>query len=78
MQVIFLAEDNSCFITDCRNSFNCKLKKLINKQINIFHGPSNILCLSGESLQTKHFKHHNFIGMGSLVAWFSLQILNFC
>ena len=26
MQVIFWTEDNFCFIFDCRNSFNCKLK----------------------------------------------------
>ena len=26
-------EDNFCFNSDCRNSFNCKLKKLINEQI---------------------------------------------
>ena len=26
-------EDNFCFNSDCRNSFNCKFKKFINEQI---------------------------------------------
>ena len=29
MRVIFWTKDNFCFISDCRNSFNCKLEKLI-------------------------------------------------
>ena len=29
MRVIVWTEDNFCFISDCRNSFNCSLKKLI-------------------------------------------------
>ena len=44
MQVIFWSEDNFCFISDCRNAFYCKLKKLINEQIIIFYSPSNALC----------------------------------
>ena len=48
MQVIFWVEDNFCFISDCRNSFNCKLKKLINEQIIVFYSPSNPLCSSDE------------------------------
>ena len=53
MQVIFSTEDNFCFISDCGNSFNCKLKKLINEQIVIFYSPSNALCLSDEDVQIK-------------------------
>ena len=56
MQVIF-------FISDCRNSFNCKLKKVIHEQIIIFHSPSNALCSSDEFVQIRNFKHHTFIGM---------------
>ena len=37
IQVIFWTEDNLCFISGFRNSFNCKLKKLINEQIIIFY-----------------------------------------
>ena len=58
MQVIFWTKDNFCFNSDCRKSFNCKLKKLINEQIIIFYSPSNTLCSSEESVQIKHFKHH--------------------
>ena len=36
MQVIFWTKDNFCFISDCRNSFNCKLKKFISEQIIFF------------------------------------------
>ena len=36
MQVIFRTEDNFFFIFDCMNSFNCKLKKVIDEQIIIF------------------------------------------
>ena len=32
-----------CFIFDCMNSVNCRLKKLINEQIIIFYSPSNYL-----------------------------------
>ena len=78
IQVIFWTEDYFCFISGCGNSFSCKLKKLINKQIIIFYGPSNTLCLSDKSLQIKRFKHHTFIDMVSLLTWFNLQILNFC
>ena len=35
--MIFWTEDNFCFISDCGNSFNCKLQKLINEQIVIFY-----------------------------------------
>ena len=46
----FWVENNFRFISDCRNSFNGKLKKLINKQKNLYI-PTNILCLLVESLQ---------------------------
>ena len=74
--MIFLTEDNFCFISDYKNSFSCKLKKLINEQIAIFYSPSNALCSPNESVEIKHFKHYNFIGMFS--PWFNLQIMNFC
>ena len=66
-----------CFISDCGNSFNCKLKKLINEQIVRFYSPSNAICWSDESVQIKHFKHHAFIGMCSYFTWFNLKIMNF-
>ena len=78
MLVICWTEDNFCFISDCRNSFNCKLKKLIIKQMIIFYRPSNARCSSGESVQINHFKHHTFVGMCYLSTWFNSQILNFC
>ena len=31
IKVIFSSGDNFCFVSDCRNLFNCKLKKLINE-----------------------------------------------
>ena len=40
MQGSFCTKDNFCFICDCRNSFNCKLKKLTNEQKIIFYSPS--------------------------------------
>ena len=40
-----------CSIFHCRNSFNCKLEKLMNEQIIIYYSPSNALCLSGKSMQ---------------------------
>ena len=43
--MIFWTEDNFNFISDCRNSFNCKLKKFINEQIITFYSPSNALFL---------------------------------
>ena len=63
MQMIFWTEDTFCFTSDCRKSFNCKLKKLLIDQIIIFHSPSNALRSSDESVQIKHFNHHTFIGM---------------
>ena len=51
MQVNFLTEDSFSFISDCGNSFNCKLKRLINHQIIIFYSPSNALCSSDEFVQ---------------------------
>ena len=77
MQVIFWTEDNFCFTSDCKNSFNCKLKKLINEKIIIFYGPWNALCSAGKSRQIKQFKHHTFSGLCSLFPRFSLQIYNF-
>ena len=55
MQVIFWTEDNFCFISDRRNLFNCKLKKIINEQLTIFYSPSNTLCCSHKSVQIKIF-----------------------
>ena len=52
----FLTEDNICFISDCKNSFICNLKKLINEQIIMFYSTSNTLCSSEESVHIKHFK----------------------
>ena len=51
MQVIFWTEENIYVISDCRDSFNCKLKKLINEQIIIFYSPSKALYSSEESVQ---------------------------
>ena len=77
MQVIFWTEDNFYFISDCGNSFKCKLKKLIiNERIAISYSPPNALCSPEEFVQIKHFKHHTFTGMFSL--WFNLQMMNFC
>ena len=77
IQVIFWTEDNFCVISDCRNSFNCKLKKLINEQ-KIFYSPSNGLCSSDEIVKINYFKYYTFIGTCSLVTWFNLQKMNFC
>ena len=74
----FWTEDNFCFISDCMNSFNCKLKKFVNEQIMIFYSPSNALCPFDESVRRKYFKYHTFIGTCSLCSWFNLQILNLC
>ena len=54
IQVIFWTEDNLCFISGFRNSFNCKLKKLINEQIIIFYSSSNAPGSSDESVQKNH------------------------
>ena len=74
----FWSEDNFCFISDCRNSMNCKLEKAHDEQIIIFYSPSNAFCSSGESAWIKHFKRHTFIGICSLFNWFNPQILIFC
>ena len=58
VQVIFWTENNFCFISDCRNPFSCKLKKLINEQIIIFYNPSNALCSSDKFVPMKNFKYH--------------------
>ena len=55
MQMIFWNEDNFCFTSDSRNSFNCKFKKLINEQITIFYNPSNALISSHQSVQIIFF-----------------------
>ena len=62
-QVIFWTKVNFCFIFDCRDSFNCKLKKLINEQIIIFYSSSNALCSFDESVQIKHVKHHALLSL---------------
>ena len=72
----FLFEDNFCFISDRRNSFNRKLKKLINEQIIIFCSPSHALCSYDKPVRIKHyFKDNIFIGMCSPFTCFNLQIL---
>ena len=60
MQVILRTGDNFFFISDGRNFFNCKLKKLINEQIIFFYSPSNALGSPEESVQIEHFKHHTW------------------
>ena len=32
----------------------------------IFYRPSNALCSSDKSRKMKHFKHHDFVGIGFL------------
>ena len=51
---MFWTEDNFCFVSSCRNSFNYKLKKLINELVIIFYSLSNALCWPDESVQIKH------------------------
>ena len=63
MQLIFWTEDNFSFISGYRHYFNCKLKKLTNRQIIIFYSPSNAPCSSDKSVQIKHLKHYNFINI---------------
>ena len=53
IQLNFWIENNLCFVSDCKNSFICKLKKLLNDKIIIFYSPSNTLCSSDESVQKK-------------------------
>ena len=77
MQVIFWTKDMCSFISCNWNSFNCKLEKLINKQV-IFCSPSNAVYSSEEYLKKNFSKHLFFIGMCSLFNWFDLQISNFC
>lgn len=74
----FLTEDNFFFISNCRNSFNCELKKFIKEQIIFFYSLSHVFCSSGKSVQIDHFKHHTSIVLCSLFTWFYLLILNFC
>ena len=69
MQMNLWTEDNFSFISNRRNLFNCNLKKLINEKIIAFYSPSNVLSSSAELVQIKHFKHHAFIEMCSLVTW---------
>ena len=66
MQVSFWTEDNFCFISNYRNSFNLKIKKIINEQIIIFYSPSDMLCSSDESVNIELFKQPTFTGMCSL------------
>ena len=53
MQVTFWTEDQFYFISHCRNLFNEKLKKIINKQ-KIVYSQANALCSSEEPLHIKH------------------------
>ena len=78
MQVIFWTEDSFRHISNCRNSFNCQLKKSIKEQIIFFYSPSHVFCSSEKSVQIDHFKHHTSIVLCSLFTWFYLLILNFC
>ena len=74
----FWTEGNFCIISDCRNSFDYKLKNFISEQIIIFYSSLNAVCSFDKSVQIKSFKHHTFISMCSLFTWFNLQILNLC
>ena len=74
----FWTEDKFCFISDCWNSCNCKIKGSINRQIIVFSSPSNALCSSDKSIQIKYFNHHTFIRMCSLFTRFNVKVLNFC
>ena len=47
----------------------------MSEQIIIFYKTSNVICSSDESELIKHFKHHTFIGMCSILTLFNLQIL---
>ena len=80
MQLIFLPEDDCAFIlllffNSAGNSFNCKLKKLINEQTVIFYSPSVALCSSDKYAQITHLKYRTFIGMCTPFTWFNLQIM---
>ena len=72
MQDVWI-EDISCFVSNCRKSFNCRLKKLIYEQINIFYSASNVLCSFDKPLQIKYIEHHTCIGMFSLFSRLDLQ-----
>ena len=76
--IIFLTDVNFCFISDCGNSFNWKLKKLTNEQIIIFYNPSNALGSFEESVQIMYLKHHDLTGMCFLSTWVNQQILHLC
>ena len=72
MPVIPWTEDNLIvWLIFCRNSFSCKLKKLLIKKITIFCNQSNLFCSSDKSIQIKHFKNHTFIGMSFFFTLFS-------
>ena len=78
MQVIFWTEDSFRFISNCRNSCNCELKKFIKEQIIFFYSPSHVFCSSDKSIQIDPFKHYTFIVLCFLFTWFYLLKLNFC
>ena len=68
------AINNCCILSDCRNSFNKKLKTY--GQAKDFFNPTNTKSLSEWSLKEKL---HTFIGMTCyLFTWFNMQILNLC
>ena len=50
LRPVSAGKGNFCFISHCKNSFSCKLQKLINEQIIIIHSLSNVLCSSEESV----------------------------
>ena len=58
MQVMFWTEYNFRFFSDCKNSVNCKLKKLINEQIIISYRSSDALSADKNEftqIKTRYF-----------------------
>ena len=74
--IILWSERDFCIISDCRNSFNNKLKNLQTyEHAKNFFKPANTQFSSEESFKEKR---HTFIGMCSLFTWFNMQIMNLC
>ena len=72
MKVSSWAEDNFCFISDCRNSFYPKTYKRANNHFLLPISQSNELSSSEKSVQMGP----TFTSMCFLFIWFKLQILN--
>ena len=70
MLVIFFTERDICIISDCRKSFNNRIKNLWTSKN--FFIPANTPSSSEESLKEKR---HTFFGMCSFFTWFNMQIL---